>query len=399
MNWMRTSAPDRPYRNFVLNEPHKAKRIRTLVNRGRHLLEAGLTDEARRQFLQALNVYPHVTPALNSLAIIALNEGDVDRALDVLHEALQSDPCDPIAHALAAQCWQSRESDPLMQGHVNAALEAYLQLIAENDPLEPDYSEFALYFVMQALVLAEDDAGLIRLYEAQVTRDWDSVELTWFGIAYFNQGVFDQAYRLWGRASQQQFPPAAAYAALADHVIHRRVLPFRLDYELISLEDAMDFPYMAYSLLTVHAINGVFEAPSLEAQALIAYLVEHEMPGLGYFLSYVMRDERLPVGVRLLAAAQLLWSAEEPLHLPAEIEALAKQRVPADARIARHLLLAARRRQEGYDRANDVQRHLQLAHDLAQRTGEEWAVEMAEDWIAEFDDELDELEQEDEEWY
>ena len=89
--------------------------------------------------------------------------------------------------------------------------------------------------------------------------------------------------------------------------MRHRLLPFRLDYEFMLPEDFEIFPFGTFSLILAHAINGIYgNAPPLEAQALLTYLVEQEIPGLHYFLKRVFRDETLPLGVRLLAAVHLI---------------------------------------------------------------------------------------------
>lgn len=400
MSWIKTPAVERPYFEFIRSEPYKAKRIRSYINSGHHLLAAGRTDEARHQFLQALNVFPHVTPALNSLAMIALSEGDVNRALEIVHESLRSDPKDPVAHSLAAQCWQQLESDPFMRAHAKAALENYMQLIQEGDPIEPEYPEKALLFVLQVLLLAEDDHGLIHLYKAQITRNWTPSELTWFGIAHFNVGDINEAFRLWKRAEKTGFFPAFAYVRLASHVMRHRLLPFRLDYEFVLPEEFEVFPFGTYSLVLAHAVNGIYgNAPPLEAQALLTYLVEQEIPGLLYFLQQAFHDETLPLGVRLLAAVHLIWLGEKPTEILTLYNSIDEANLPsyaadvADVAIPYYLLSAALAQIDGPpDDPESLQVKLQIGLAFAEQANELWAIELYHEMLAELgldEDEID----------
>lgn len=393
MSWIKTPAVERPYFEFIRSEPYKAKRIRSYINSGHHLLAAGRTDEARHQFLQALNVFPHVTPALNSLAMIALSEGDVNRALEIVHESLHSDPKDPVAHSIAAQCWQQLESDPFMRAHAKAALENYLQLIQDSDPIEPEYPEKALLFVLQVLLLAEDDYGLVHLYKTLITRNWTPSELTWFGIAHFNIGDINEAFRLWKRAEKFDFFPAFAYVRLANHVMRHRLLPFRLDYEFMLPEDFEIFPFGSFSLILAHAINGIYgNAPPLEAQALLTYLVEQEIPGLHYFLKRVFRDETLPLGVRLLAAVHLIWQGEKTTEIQALYDSIDEATLPsyaaetADIAIPYYLLGAALAQIEDVTEDEDlesIQVKLEIGLAYAEQANELWAIELFHEMMAE----------------
>lgn len=304
-----------PYHEFILSEPEQAKRIHSLLENGRTLLEGGHTHEARRLFLQALTIYPHVVPALNNLALIALRDGDISRAVDIIHEAFSCDPNDPIAHSLAVQCYYYRESEPMVHFHVDATVSSFLRLVNDGDPVDPDYAERAFPFVFQALLIAEEDQGIIRVHEAVPDRAWSALELTWVGIAKFNRGRVNDAHIIWRRAAKlDRFEPAGTYATLAQHVLSEDLLPFSLDYELILDEDEGFVPYSPSSLTLARTINDVFRRPTGEAQALIAQLVEYDVPGQDYLLRRLLQNQALAPGVRMAAAIQLIWLGDdEPL--------------------------------------------------------------------------------------
>src|SRR5690606_41365889 len=152
--------PRNPYHEFMLSQPDKGRKVLSTISQGRSFLESGRHDEARRALLQALSLCPHAIPALNNLAYIALREGDNARALNIIDEVLQIDPDEPIAHALATHCWFELESDPMVRFHCEAALSGYIQLARLGDPVEADYPDRAFLFVFQALLIAEDDAGI-----------------------------------------------------------------------------------------------------------------------------------------------------------------------------------------------------------------------------------------------
>lgn len=304
-----------PYHEFILSQPNQAKRIHSLLETGRRLLEAGQTDEARRLFLQVLSIYPLVIPALNNLALIALREGDISRAVDVIHEVLRCDPHDPIAHSLATQCYYYRESEPMVHFHVDATISSFIRLAKEGDPVDPTYIERAFPFVFQALLISEEDTSIIELYESVADRSWTALELTWVAIAMFNRGKVNDAHLIWRRAAKMsRFEPAATYAMLAQHVLSEELLPFTLDYELILPEDEDFAPYTPSSLTVARTITDVFRCPTGEAQALLAQLVEYDVPGQDYFLRRLLQNGRLAPGVRMAAAIQLIWLGdEEPL--------------------------------------------------------------------------------------
>lgn len=303
-----------PYHKFILSQPKEAKRVQSLVESGRRLLESGQNDEARRLFIQALSVYPLTIPALNNLAFIALREGDTGRALDVVHEVLDCDPNDPIAHGLAAQCWFYRESEPMVCYHVDRSLSSYITLVNEGDPADPMYAERAFPFVFQALLMAEDDQGITALYTAVPDRPWTTLELTWIGIATLNRGRINEAHLIWRRANKlSRYEPALVYATMAQHILSEELLPFGLDYELLTPDDEDFSPYTSSSLTLATFVNEVFRRPSKEAQTLIASLVENELPAQDYFLRRLLQNETLAPGVRMTAAVHLVWLGDDEL--------------------------------------------------------------------------------------
>lgn len=300
--------PRNPYHEFMLSQPDKGRKVLSTISQGRSFLESGRHDEARRALLQALSLCPHAIPALNNLAYIALREGDNARALNIIDEVLQIDPDEPIAHALATHCWFELESDPMVRFHCEAALSGYIQLARLGDPVEADYPDRALLFVFQALLIAEDDAGIVKLYEATPDRDWSPVELTWAGIAHYNRGRINEAHLIWRRAVRTgKFGPARTYAKLAQHVLSNEVLPFTLDYDIMVGEDEDLSPFPSSSLALASLVNHVFTKRTRLAQEALAYLLQNDLPSQEYFLVRLAQNPRVTAGVRILAALHLLW--------------------------------------------------------------------------------------------
>lgn len=369
-----------PYHQFIAEQPERAKRVLSLVEQGRTLLQSGHNDEARRCFLQALSVYPHVIPALNNLAFIALHEGDAVRALDIVQQVLDCDPHDPIAHALAVQCWYNRESDPMVRLHVEASLASYLALVKQGDTVDPEYPERAFPFVFQALLIAQDDQGIMSLHQAVPDRDWQPAELTWVGVAYFNRGRINEAHLIWRRVYRaSRFEPARIYATLAQHVLSGDLLPFTLDYDLVLPDEDDDFPYTASTLALAQMINDVFRLGSKAAQETLVNLVEQDLPAQEFFLRRLVQNERLSPGVRMTAAMHLLWLSEnEPLAAELAGKFAEQDLRPADKPVF-YLLQATLAQNDPQAGADTVPRLLEAARQAAKAARVEWVQDYVDD--------------------
>jgi tetratricopeptide (TPR) repeat protein len=69
-----------------------------LINAGAALAQSKRFSEARRAFESVLTRNPNSVPALRGLATLALNQGDGDRAAQLIGRAFQCAPLDPMVH-------------------------------------------------------------------------------------------------------------------------------------------------------------------------------------------------------------------------------------------------------------------------------------------------------------
>jgi tetratricopeptide (TPR) repeat protein len=295
------------YREFMLNHPQKAKRITHHLNKGRYLMEIGSINEARRQFLQALNIYHHATPALNNLALIALDEDDPNRAIEIAQKVIDHDKDDPIAYAIMSRCWLSMESLPMAHSYANQSMIHLIDLIDQGDQVDPEYPDFCLQILLGVLVLLEDDMMIMSLHSNLEDYSWDPYELTWIGIAYFNRGFMQDAYDCWLIAEDQDFLPASTYISLLDNLKQQTLSPFRLDYNLNIFDEGYDSRTPFFSLIIAHLIDMVFNSQGTEAQNALSCLAESNMPGMFNFLNKVFMTESLSMGLRITAALHMFW--------------------------------------------------------------------------------------------
>lgn len=374
--------PRSPYHQFILSQPDEGKRVLLSIDQGRGLLENGKYNEARRTFLHTLSIYPHAVPALNNLAFISMRENDNTRALNILDQVLGIDPNEPIAHALATQCWYHLESDPMLRCHGEAALSSYITLVKLGDPVDPEYPARAFPFVLQALLLAEDDAGIVQLHEHASERPWTPMELTWAGVANFNRGRINQAHLIWRRAARRsKFEAARIYATLAQHVLSDEVLPFTLDYDIILAEDDAFPPFPSSSLALASLVNNVFKKRTRLAQESLVHLMQTDLPAQEYFLARLTQNERVPLGVRMTAALHLLWTSHSDKSARRLIDSVDESELGPSDRPAYYLLQAALLHYDGTDNLAQVQEFAEKACQVAAQQDMEWVIEYVDELL------------------
>lgn len=373
--------PRNVYHEFMLSQPAKGRKVLATISQGRAFLENGQHDEARRALLQALNICPHAIPALNNLAYIALRESDNARALNIIDQVLQIEPDEPIAHSLATHCWFELESDPMLRFHCEATLKGYLELVKLGDPVEPDYADRAFPFVLQALLIAEDNAGIITLYDRTPNRDWSPMELTWAGVAHFNRGRINEAHLIWRRVVRTaKFGPARTYAKLAQLVLADEVLPFTLDYDILVGDEEALTPFPSSSLALASLVNHVFTKRTRMAQEALAYLLQNDLPSQEYFLVRLTQNPRVTPGVRISAALHLLWTGYNADLAKRILDGTDDESLSPSDKPAYYLLRAAYLYYEDGAEMRLVNFCADKAYQLAMRQGMHW--------IAEYLDEL-----------
>lgn len=378
-----------PYHDFILSQPNDAKRVLSLIENGRALLENGQNDEARRLFLQALSIYPHAIPALNNLALISIREGDYVRALNIIDEVLQCDETDPIAHGLAAQCWYHRESDPLLRVHVEASLSSYITLVKLGDPVDPGYPERAFPFVFQALLIAEDDSGIVMLHDNTPDRSWTPLELTWVGVANFNRGKISHAHLIWRRATRGiRYEPALIYATLAQHVLSEDLLPFTLDYDIVLPDDDEFPPYASSSLGLAQLVNDVYREQSKVAQELIVLLTEHDLPAQEYFLRRLVQNEQVAPGVRMAAGIHLLWVSDDEPLVTKLLDSFRDDALNPEDRPTYYLLKAAMMQMDDAG-SQDLEKLVDQAYSEAAEQEMGWIIQYLDELFSDDDEALD----------
>jgi tetratricopeptide (TPR) repeat protein len=300
-----------PYEEFVSQNEELARRIQSVVDRGRSHLENGMLSEARKEFQRALALYPYVPAALNNLALLAFSDGDGELARAYLQQLLHFHEAEPTANALMARYWAGRGSTPLAMAHAEMAARSALALVKSPQESDPTRAVRSLEFAFQSLTLLGEDSLLTHLFKASGEPALTPVTLLHVGIAFFNRGDFLTAKRLWERAWQQQpdLEPARVYLTMFELLERHKLLPFRLDHrlEMPQAEKGRRI-WMVHvpTLFIARALERVYEGDnSQEAEEAIVLLTGVNIPGLDLILVQVGTDTTKPTAVRLLAGIQL----------------------------------------------------------------------------------------------
>lgn len=222
------------FHQFKRDHPEEAERIRRLVEEGRKHLENGSPDEARQRFVRVLAIFPYVPAALTNLAAIALAQRNFDQAEEYLAQAMRHFPRDPSVQAVAARLWLQRGSLPNVYHHARRAVENLAWLRNQPELLRDDPSLFdrARVIVISTLTLFAADALMLEVKRLLPDVPWTEDEWTYFGIAHFNLGEFDQAENAWRAAGGGDDSAAAVYSFLMQLVREGLIYPFSLDYNL-----------------------------------------------------------------------------------------------------------------------------------------------------------------------
>ena len=310
MDGVKSVAFNDPYEEFVRQNEELARRIQSVIDKGRSHLENGMLSEARKEFQRALALFPYVPAALNNLALMAFAEGESELAKAYLQQLLHFHETEPTANALMARYWAERGSIPLAMAHAEMAARSALALMKSPQGSDPSRASRSLEFAFQSLTLLGEDRLLTHLYAASGEPPLMPVTLLHVGIAFFNRGDFQAAKRLWERAWQQQpdLEPARVYLTMLDLLERHKLLPFRLDHrlEMPQAEKGRRIWLVHVpTLFIARALEHLYEGDSQEAEEAIVLLSGVNVPSLDLILLQVGTDTARPTAVRLLAGIQL----------------------------------------------------------------------------------------------
>ena len=297
-----------PYHIFTQENAELAARIQGIVDRGRVHLEHGNKEEARKDFLHALSLYPHVPAALNNLALLAYADGESERARAYLEVLLGYDEKETTANALMARYWWETGAYPLATKYASLAVQSVLILARQPQAEDPSSMRRALQFTYQALILLEFNAEMVRIYELIPNQTLLPPTLAHIGLAYFNIGFFDKASGLWQQAVEQGYDPAQVFLDMKEIIDIHNLLPFRLDH-MLEMPQPEKGRHIWFShvptVFSAAALTRVYRSSASEAEEALTLLVQAGLPGLELILQQVAMDLTRPAKLRLLACLHL----------------------------------------------------------------------------------------------
>lgn len=297
-----------PYQYFTQTNTELAARIQIIVDRGRAHLEHGNKEEARKDFLHALALFPHVPAALNNLALLALADGERERARAYLEILLDFDAKEPTANALIARYWRDAGAYPLAVKYADIAVQSVLELAKHELSDDPSWMRRALQFTYQALTLLEADAEIVRIYELLPNQELLPPTLAHVGLAYFNKGLFDKAIALWQQTVEKGYTTAQVFLDMNETITTHSLLPFRLDH-LIEVPPPEKGRHIWLShvptVFSAAALTRVYRNSASEAEEALTLLLQAGIPGLEVILQQVAADLTRPARLRLLACLHL----------------------------------------------------------------------------------------------
>lgn len=167
-------------------------------------LEEGEYEKSRAAEEALLEKHPEFAPARNNLSLVAFMQGDLEGAIALCHQTLETHPHNihALANLVRYQC---------LSGEQDAARATAEQLQASQEDASESWTKRA-----EALSFLGDDARILQLYEqAQQTSDWDeSIESPMFlhlvAVAMARSGQPHLARQKWqGILERSQFSLAA----------------------------------------------------------------------------------------------------------------------------------------------------------------------------------------------
>jgi aspartate beta-hydroxylase len=143
----------------------------SLAAKAQDLLRQGRIPEAESAFARLLEESPDHVEALNVLALSALRSGQMQRAMDFLGRAAQSDPRDAVTQHHLGRVFESA-------GDLAAALRAYETAVR----LRPDFAVARLYWGSSLERANQIDSAVVQyvraLDDAQKSGKWLNAEST-----------------------------------------------------------------------------------------------------------------------------------------------------------------------------------------------------------------------------
>ncbi len=200
---MLTLAPKAP------TQTQRTKQIGETLARGLALHNSGNLPEAEACYLEVLSVEPHYAEALHLLGVIAQQNGDYERAENLIRSAIAGNPASANYHNNLGNTYR-------LQGDLARAVSSYRQAIA----LDSNHVE-ALHSLATSLAdkgeFAEAEAYFLALLSLQ-PQHADAYYN--FGNAKLNQGEVTAAIECYQKAIELQ-PGCAAYHFNLAHALQR----------------------------------------------------------------------------------------------------------------------------------------------------------------------------------